>query len=708
MPEHADTPETRRDSLHSPAPQSADATKPGLAETERMAQQLLQWKREYYSGQSSVPDAVYDALEDRLRQLDPRHPVLDLVGADFGGRASAAKVPHRPAMLSLAKSYSSEEVSTFVKRFASICVTDKLDGMALALEYGANGRLLRASTRGNGKTGEDVTAHVLRVPQIPKTLPGPLGQKGRISLEVRGEVFFPLAAFDLFRERFDSFRNAVPGSFGRKDPDEAADVLQAFGFCAYDCIVRRYATEGAAALLSNGGGEPEILAPGEAARELGLVTHSHLEKLRALEALGFWAGVSGGSSFLLPDLAASELGPYLKQVLAREREYAVDGLVLRCDDDVVWDDLGTTSHHPRGSLAFKQEGESAVTEVEDIVMGVGRSGKVSFRARLRPVNLSGATISFATLHNAEFVDSGGYAPGAHVRIKRSGEVIPYIIGVEQKAPHPYPLPVTCLCGSPLTRQGPDLFCLDNPVCPYRDSEATLYFVRALEIYGVSEKVLDRFREAGLLERPVDLFRITEGDLMGLNGFGEKSARNVVSAIAEKRRLPLHVFLTALGLKRGGKVKCEEVARHFHRLETIRHLSAAELSGLKGWAEKSAEDFVSSLRDKSALIDELLQWIEVEDAEVRLARAGSTDLSGAPLAGKKICITGALSQPRSVYEKLIKEQGGQTMSAVSSATDYLVCNEASGSSKYQKAVSLGVRILTEQEFLKLAGTVTSCQ
>lgn len=702
MSEHADTPEPRQDTLLAPAPASADPTKADFAESERMAQQLLQWKREYYSGRSSVPDAVYDALEDRLREIEPRHPVLDLVGADFVGRTAAAKVPHKPAMLSLAKSYSSEEVAAFVHRFPSICVTDKLDGMALALEYEADGRLMRASTRGNGKTGEDVTAHVLRVPQIPKTLRGPVGQKGNISLEVRGEVFFPLSAFELFRERFDSFRNAVPGSFGRKDPDEAADVLQVFRFCAYDCIVRRHSREGQAGLLSGSGSEPEVLASVEAARELGLKTHSHLEKLRVLEELGFWAGVSEGSSFLLPDIGASELGPYLIEALARERDYAVDGLVLRCDDDVIWEQVGTTSHHPRGSLAFKQAGESAVTEIEDILIGVGRSGKVSFRARLIPVSLSGATISFATLHNAEFVDSGGYAPGAHVRLKRSGEVIPYIIGVERAAPQPYSLPDHCLCGSPLTRRGPDLFCLDNPACPYRDSEATLYFVRALEIYGVSEKVLDRFRAAGLLERPADLFRITEGDLMGLNGFGEKSARNVVRAIAEKRKLPLHIFLTSLGLKRGGKVKCEEVARHFGRLDTIRHLSAAELSVLKGWADKSAEDFVSSLRDKSVLIDDLLQWIEVEDVQEPPGQDGGAGLSPSPLAGKKICITGALSQPRSMYEKLIKEQGGQVMSAVSSATDYLVCNEASGSSKYQKAVSLGVPILTEREFLERAG------
>jgi DNA ligase (NAD+) len=676
--------------------QGGDGAEFHSADAERIAQQLLQWKRAYYRGESTVPDGVYDALEDRLRSVAPHHPVLDLVGADFAVRASAPKVPHEPPMLSLAKSYTSDEVAAFVARFDAVCVTDKLDGMALALEYSAEGKLLRASTRGNGRTGEDVTAHVLRIPFIPKTLCLPFESSVSVGLEVRGEVFFPLAHFERFRQRFDSFRNAVPGSFGRKDPDEAADVLQTFRFCAYDCILKRlsFQRDGHTVSLPTAGA---ALSPKEVSELLGLANTSHLEKLRVLESLGFWAGVSEGSSFLLPGLAAAELGPFLKSVLARERSYAIDGLVLRCDDDSTWDELGYTSHHPRASLAFKQQGESAVTRIEEILIGVGRSGKVSFRARLVPVSLSGATLSFATLHNAEFVDSGGYAPGAVVRLKRSGEVIPYIIGVEQPAPVPFPLPKRCLCGSPLTRHGPDLYCLDNPSCPYRDSESILHFVRSLEIYGVSEKVLERFREAGLLERPGDLFRITETDLMGLDGFGEKSARNVVSAIAEKRKLSLSVFLTALGLKRGGKVKCEEVAKRYGHLETVRQLSAADLAQLKGWAEKSAEDFVSSLREKSALIDELLHWIEVEEAVI------GSDPVGAPLFGKKICITGSLSRPRSFYEGVIKEQRGQTMSAVTTATDFLVCNEASGSAKYQKARALGIPILSEQEFMDLAQT-----
>lgn len=650
---------------------------------EWLAKQILHHKRCYYSGESEIPDQVYDALEDELRELSPTHPVLNAVGSDFfKPELSRAKVEHHPPMLSLAKTYEALEVARFIEKYTDVVVSDKLDGMALSIEYGHDGVFQRASTRGSGRLGEDVSRHVLLIPHIPKSLPQlpalDIGSQTPTRTEVRGEVFFPTAQFQQVADRFESFRNAVPGTFGRKEPYEARELLQRFEFCAYDILFVKE-------------GEDEVVFP----------YPTHFEKLKHLERMGFFTGASEGQTLLLQ---ASEwagrledLAAYLEQVHNKVRPYAIDGLVFRCNSEAVWHEQGATAHHPRASLAFKRTGETAVTELEDIVVGVGRSGKISFRAKLRPVSLSGATISYATLHNADFVQQGGYSPGARVKLKRSGEVIPYIIGLEEPAPTQYSLPESCLCGSPLTRKGPDLFCLDNSACPYRDTEATLYFVRSLEIYGVSERILQKLREAGLLTCPSDLFRMTKADLLSLEGFKEKLAENVYSSIQEKTTLSLATFLTALGLRRGGKVKCEEVANHFGSLDVVRRLTVAELSELKGWAEKSAGEFLDSLREKEQLVNDLLEFITIMEPGEQVSEIGSPNL---PLTGLKFCITGALSRPRSVIAADIKAKGGQVVSSVSSETSYLVTNEASLSSKYRKAQSLGIPIIDEDRLATL--------
>lgn len=647
---------------------------------EELARQILEHKRRYYSGHAVIPDEAYDELERELRDREPEHPVLEFVGTDFLNDQST-KVSHEPPMLSLAKTYKPTELLLFIQKHKTVCISDKLDGMALSLEYDRQGRLFRASTRGNGRLGENVLSHLLMIPNVPKKLPSYSYGKNIATVEVRGEVFFPLSRFEDFRQRFDSFRNAVPGTFGRKDPEQASDVLKEFQFCAYDCVMKV---------------NQSPLRLVEACRALGLSGNSHFEKLQVIESWGFWTGVKQQRTFLIQAdaLPNESFDQTVHEWFNAERDFAIDGLVARCDDDATWEELGTTAHHPRGSLAFKQASETTVTTIEDIIVGVGRSGKISFRAKLTPVSLSGATISFASLHNAEFIEKGGYSPGAKVKLKRSGEVIPYIIGLEESSQQPYELPTHCLCGSPLTRQGPDLACLNNPSCPYKDSEATLYFVKSLEVYGVSEKLLERFRAAGLLQRPSDLFQIREEDILELEGFGEKSAKNIVTSIQSRRVLPLEVFLTALGLKRGGQVKCQEVAREFQSLRRIRDMTPEELMELKGWAYKSAKDFIDSLNEKSSMIDELLKWITVEEPSV------TQNITDSKLSGRKFCITGSLQEPRSSCEQKIEAHGGQVVSNVTSKTDYLVCNQASSSSKYKKAFQLDIPIITEKELEKM--------
>lgn len=646
--------------------------------TEKLASQILLYKELYYLGRPAISDEAFDALENKLRSLDPNHPALSFVGYQL--KETAGKVPHRPPMLSLSKTYETSELAAFASG-RDLVISDKVDGMALSLEYDFEGRLLRASTRGNGQWGEDVTPHVMHILNIPKHIAQP-ENNGTVRFEVRGEVYFPIAEFSLFEDRFDSYRNAVPGTFGRKEVDEAVDVLNVLRFRAYDLIgFLRHEKETDESLM-------------EAAQLLPLVGATYLEKLKWLESAGFDTGLPEKTTrLLLGNDGGESLPEQVTSAFKRERDHQIDGIVLRLNDEQLFEAIGSTSHHPRGSLAFKMEGESAVTEILAIETSLGRSGKVTFRAQVRPVQLSGAMISYATLHNAEFIRSGGYAPGALVRITRSGEVIPSIIGLEKEPPESYQFPEACPCGFPLTISGPDLFCSQNISCAPKDQESFLYFAQTLEIQGLSEKTVAKLREAGLIATPADFFKLKVEDVLALEGFAKKSAENLVSSIQARKKIPLALFLASLGLKRGGVVKCREVASRFSSLQKVLQTTPDELSSERGWAGKSASDFIDSLHSRKNWIDSLLEVVEVEEDDSQQKKSLMIDH---PLSGKNLCITGALSQPREVYVKKLENIGAKVGGSVTSKTHFLVCNEVSGSSKYAQATKLGIPIISEDE------------
>lgn len=648
---------------------------------EQLASEILIHKKRYYSGQPSITDAAYDALEDELRQMCPHHPVLSLVGYVLD-RSSGTKVEHVPPMLSLEKTYNLDDLLGFVQENVVVC-SEKFDGMALSLEYDSEGNLYRASTRGSGRLGENVTEHVFHMSSVPKRISVP-PLNGFDGVEVRGEVYFPLSKFADFGDVFDSFRNAVPGTFGRKEVDEAACVLRVLGFVAYDVLVRS----------SLGGAQWDHLVP------LIGWQPTFLDKLRYLEGLGFATGLQSGGAVEVPQFStADSLSAFVDSHFNRVRDYQIDGLVFRISDEQAWERLGNTAHHPRGSLAFKRAGEVAETFILGIETNVGRSGKITFRARLEPVLLSGAKIGYATLHNAEFIESGGYAPGALVRLTRSGEVIPAIIGLAEASPESYVLPTHCLCGKDVIRRGPDLLCSLGSGCPFADRESLVHFVKELDVMGVSDKILERLRLAGLVSEPADLFGLTVDDLLLVEGFQRKSAENFVASVALRKKIPLATFLAALGLSRGGIVKCREVARRFATLERVRNVTVEDLTSMRGWAERSASEFLRSLQGKAQVIDKLLGYVEV------LAEESVQEVVDHPLSGKAVCITGALARPRDEYRDQLEKVGARYVDSVSRRTDYLVCNETSSSSKYRKALELSVPVLTETQFTELLGSST---
>lgn len=648
------------------------------ASTEYLAAQILHHKRLYYQGKSEISDAAYDALEDELRALAPNHPILEMVGYPLGPQmdpSGEAKVRHNIPMLSLAKTYDLKDLHEFVNQHPCMMV-EKVDGMALALEY-SNGRLVRASTRGDGVYGEDVTEHVFYIPHIPKQLNSTQHPEGDfLTCEVRGEVYFPLSKFVQFEERFESFRNAVPGTLGRKDISDALDVLRELEFFPYDILISKNQIK-------------------NLPTEFSLNFKDFSEKKHFLKLLGFH--VSSQSWKALPtSCSVDEFKSLVDKAFADERDYRIDGLVFRIRDEELWESLGNTAHHPRGSLAFKQAGETANTEILAIEENVGRSGKITFRAKLKPVSLSGATISYATLHNVEFIELGHYTVGAQVQIIRSGEVIPAILRrLDVHDPETsFTPPTHCPCGYALKREGPDLWCQEKRPCPHKDQESLVYFVQTLGVMGVSDKIVLRLRNGGFIHEPADFFKITIQDLLQIEGFKEKSAKNFVKAFRVIQPIPLGKFLAALGLKRGGIVKCHEVAKLYHTLERVLALDAEELAQNHGWAEKSATDFVQSLEEKMPIIQSLLKVVAIQEETSPLA-ADATH----PYFGKSICITGTLSRPREEYRNILSQIGAKLVDAVTAKTDFLVCNETSSSKKYKEAVARGIPILTEDDFSK---------
>jgi DNA ligase (NAD+) len=649
---------------------------------EKLASQILYHKRLYYKGTSELTNEQFDALEEQLKKLSPHHPVLHFVGYELADQKG--KIKHDPPMLSLAKTYEKSVLLDFLNQFDCVAM-DKFDGMALCVEYNEFGEFVQASTRGNGEFGENVTEHVYHIAAIPKVLKLPHALlKHRI--EIRGEIYFPLSEFKKYEKLFDSFRNAVPGTLGRKDVNEAKDILNTFLFCPFDLLIFNLKNQ-----------------PLNAA-DLAKLCHFepvYLQKFSFIQKLGF----DLQEDFLFKikhasyELKEPELDLILEKLYAKKRDHEIDGLVFRIEDDTIWEKLGNTAHHPRGSLAFKRAGETAITEILAIEPNVGRSGKISFRAKLAPVFLSSAKISHATLHNAEYIEKGNYDVGAKVKIIRSGEVIPAILTRVDGKKGYYQLPKYCLCHAPLERRGPDLWCTKFGHCEFSHHESLVHFVSVMKMHGISDKIIAKFCDAGLLKEPADLYTLSAEDILELEGFGQKSAQNIIQAIKERTQVPLWQFLTALSLRRGGEVKCRGIARKFKTLDNVLHLNEKDLLDADGWAEKSIHDFIQSLHEKREIIKNLRAHVNVESDHTDMDNA-----ENAVLSGKRICITGALSVPRAEIKLTLERLGAKIVSSVSHNTDILVCNEASDSSKYKDAKRYNVQIVTEHELMQHIQTI----
>ncbi|HKW08340.1 MAG TPA: NAD-dependent DNA ligase LigA [Candidatus Dormibacteraeota bacterium] len=629
----------------------------------------------YVLDQPEVSDAEYDALFLELRRIEEGRP--DLVSADsptqrVGGEASDqfAKVRHRSRMLSLQNAFDEAEIRAFDKRVRAAvgdnvvyCGELKIDGLAMSLTY-AKGRLQRAATRGDGTTGEDVTANVRTIRSVPLTVTPAKGLPD--VFEVRGEVYFPIAGFEKLnremeaagRPRFVNPRNTAAGSVRQIDPNVTASRdLQTFMY---------------------------TLDPAGA-------TKAQWEVLNTLEGMGFRVNKNRrrlGSIDEVIDYHAEW------QRKRHELEYEIDGIVVKVDGFDQQIELGFVAHSPRWAIAFKYAPEQAETEVEEIACYVGRTGVLTPVAHVKPVMVGGVTIRNVTMHNEAQVNEKGVYVGARVMIHRAGDVIPEVVSVKDPKPG-WKMPARCpVCGGEVVREEPYIAhrCI-NPMCGAQRLERLRNFAATMDIEGLGYATLTQVIDRGIVEDPSDLYRLSTDQVKELDGFADKSAQNLVDRIASSRRVELWRFLCALGIPQVGDATARVLANDFGTVEAIAAAGEEQLRGVEGVGPNMASEVRRYFEGHGAELVRKLLAAGVQPLPVEAVTDG-------PFKGKTFVFTGTLETiSRPDAEALVRKLGGKAAGSVSAKTDYVVAGPGAGS-KLEKAQKLKLNILDEEQFKAL--------
>lgn len=662
------------------------------AKLETLRNTLRRYEYEYHVlDNPSVPDSEYDRLFHQLKALELEHP--DLVTADSPTQRVGAKplagfrqIRHEMPMLSLDNAFSDEEFYAFVKRIEdrlivlpkplTFCCEPKLDGLAVSILY-VNGVLSQAATRGDGSRGEDITANIRTIRNVPLQL---LIDNPPARLEVRGEVFMPHVGFErlnkhaleLGEKTFANPRNAAAGSLRQLDPNITSKRPLAFN--AYSIGI----AEG-------------INLP-----------NTHYARLQWLKSVG------------IPINPEIRLCNGVEEVLAFYRDmqnkrallgYDIDGTVLKINDIELQNELGFISKAPRWAIAYKFPAQEELTVLNDVEFQVGRTGAITPVAKLKPVFVAGVTVSNATLHNGDEIARLNLAIGDTVVVRRAGDVIPQIIGVlHERRPadaKPIIFPHNCpVCGSQIVRiEGEAVArCTGGLFCAAQRKESLKHFVsrKAMDIDGVGGKLIEQLVERELIRTPADLFKLDLTTLMQLERMGEKSAKNALNSLEQAKHTTLARFIFALGIREVGESTALNLANHFKTLEALQNADFEQLQAVPDVGEVVANRILAFWREPhnvdavNDLIAQGIHWDAVETKE-----AGDN-----PFKGKIVVLTGTLSQMgRNEAKALLQEMGAKVSGSVSAKTDFVIAGDAAGS-KLTKAQELGITVLSEDEFLAL--------
>ncbi len=650
-------------------------------EMRSLEEQLNYHSRLYYELDSpSIQDEEYDALFRRLVDLEKEYPQFASPNSPtqhVGGKVSEGfvKVRHEVPMDSFGDIFSEEEIYDFVGKIkaeypdADFYVEKKFDGLSVSLEY-ENGILVRGLTRGDGVFGEDVTENIKTIKSVPLKLNSDVDK-----LIVRGEVYMPRKVFAKLNEKretngektFANPRNAAAGSLRQLDSKLcAARGLDIFIFNL------------------------------QLANEMPT---RHSESLDTLRELGFKVSEGGvlcntADEVVQAVRAIGESRPKLA--------YDTDGAVIKVDTLTLRERLGSTAAAPRWAVAYKFPAEIAETVLKDIVVQVGRTGVLTPRAVLEPVRLAGSTVSYATLHNIDFIRERDIRIGDTVRLRKAGDIIPEIISVvlekRNEATVPFEMPNICpSCGNTVYRAGGEVAtrCV-NPDCPAQLSRSIIHFVSrsAMNIDNLGESVIEQFIENGLIKSVADLYYLKKEDIASLDRLGEKSASNIISAIDKSRSAGLEKLLCGLGIPHIGEKAAQSIASRFGDIHSVMNATVESLLTIDDIGVESAESVVRFFSDEHSknLIERLLAaGVSGESTEKPLGNA---------LEGKTIVVTGTLpTLKRQEAEALIRAHGGNASGSVSKKTSFVLCGTDAGS-KLTKAQALGIPVINEEEFLSI--------
>lgn len=641
----------------------------------------------YQEARPIISDFEYDKLYKELETVEKAHPDWILQTSPTQNINDAAhpkfkRVEHRYPMLSLANTYSEEEIGDFIHRVeklleqkgAKFALELKMDGIAVSLRY-EKGVFVQALTRGDGKKGDDITQNVRAIRSLPLKLQG---AKIPEILEVRAEVFMPLSVFHALNvakgkegeELLANPRNAAAGSLKLLDARE---------------VFRR---------------KLSILVYDIAEQSEYSLSHQH-EIAPYLKGLGFPVFDDG----------EREVATSLEDIIAfahkieKKREqlpFEIDGIVIKLDNIAKRKGLGFTAKVPRWATAYKFAPRKAETILEAITMQVGRSGVLTPVAELKPVFLAGSTISRASLYNLDEIKRKDIRVHDIVSIEKGGDVIPKVVAVEHSrrslSSKPFEVPTFCpSCGTLLKKEESQvaLYCPNYKECPAQNLRKIIFFAskEAFDIENLGIKVVEKLANAGFVQKFSDIFRLKKEDLLSLEGFQERSASQLIEAIEKSKDVPFYRFILSLGIKHVGKGVAEVVANHCKTVEKFVNLQKEELLELEGIGEKVAEAVVMYLEEEAHIkeMDALLSL------GVKIMPPKEAKNSSHPFYGKTFVITGTLEHfTREEAAESIKDFGGKVSSSVSSKTDYLLCGKEPGS-KLKKASELGIKILTEEEY-----------
>lgn len=644
-----------------------------------------------------ISEAALDSLKHELRKIEDKFP--EFVTPDSPTQRVAGKplpgfekIKHRVRMLSLEDVFLPEEFSDWVGRIQKLVPRErleffnelKIDGFAISLIY-KNGTLKTGATRGNGLVGENVTQNLKTIEAIPlkleihKNLPNKkieqqvkqAIEKGEI--EIRGEVFMPREAFEKVnrqraKENLSTYanpRNLAAGTVRQLNPKITA--ARRLDFLAYDLV-------GDLGQTTHDQGH-------EICSALGFKTIKETKIAESQnEVFGFWEHI---------------------QKIREKLPHNIDGIVVIVNQNRVYERLGVVGKAPRGAIAFKFPAEEATTVVEDIIIQVGRTGTLTPIAVLRPVNIGGVVVKRASLHNMDEIKRLGVKIGDTVIVQRAGDVIPDVVKVliklRPKSAKDFKMPLNCpACGTKVIKEGVYFRC-KNKNCPALKRNSLYHFTSkaSFDVVGLGPKILDQLYDEGLLQDAADIFELKEDDLKPLERFAEKSAQNIVKAIEQSKRISLERLILSLGILHVGAETSRDLAEHFQVLGKIRTASFQELNSISNIGEVVAKSIYNWFNDKVNIryLNKLL------GKGIRIVNP-KTSLKPQKLKGIKFVFTGELkSLARDQAEKLVRSHGASPTASISKATDYIVVGEHPGS-KYDKAKKLGVKIINEDEFLKL--------